>query len=61
MPQKEGKRRLTCKGEQLVANEDGTVVLVLVQGVCPPLAQELLHSHNSGYRSSLTHQHLYAN
>lgn len=34
---------LTCQGEQLVADKDGRLVLMLVQSILPPITQELLH------------------
>jgi hypothetical protein len=37
-----GKR--TGQGEQLVADENGRLVLGFVEGVLPPLPQELLHT-----------------
>ena len=35
--------RRTGDGQQLVGDEDGRVILVLVDGVLSPLAQVLLH------------------
>ena len=33
----------TCEGQQLVADEDGGLILGLVQSVLPPFAEERLH------------------
>lgn len=40
----------TGQCQQFVANKDGRVVLVLVQGVLAPVPQELLHGRTEGIR-----------
>lgn len=35
----------TGQGEQLVTNKDGRLVLVFVQGILSPVAEELFHVH----------------
>ena len=43
-----GRAGLTGEGEELVANEDGRVVLRLVEGILPPFPQEPLHTGDGG-------------
>jgi hypothetical protein len=35
---------ITCQGQQFVSYENGRVVLVFIEGILPPIPQELLHA-----------------
>lgn len=36
-------RELTCQCKELVTDEDGRIILRLIEGILPPLPQKLLH------------------